>query len=427
MLYRLIDDVLYRKEVFGSIIFNRRNRRYHHFNRSASEVIEQCVLPSSSSDIAHAISEKERFVDVSSENVASFLEYLTSIGLLVEMPEGSRCAKSGAEMFFVEREIFPKNYLASPTTVALYVTYKCHRHCRHCISDANSETKNGLHELSTKEWFRIIDTLKSKGVVQLVITGGEPFFRKDLVQILDYADRCRFRMFVLTEAGLLNEGLVRSVVALKHLDQLQISMDGHTAELHDFIRGEGAFATLMSKLQILKDAGVKFTTATLMHRENYLYLPEIAKLAKETGAGKLWITPLTPFGRGRDINDLVLSNEQLAAVSREYCQLIRDGIVEPANDFWKIASQEQGSFGGDFNPLKDNPFEFSRAIYTLSIDPSGNCYVDSKSRSLDVLALGNILTNDFDSIWHNSVLEGVRKGYEFGDWTFFDYLGKIAE
>ncbi len=425
MKYILRDCVLYRREVFGSIVYNRNDRQYHHFNRSASEIIEQCSRPSSPSDIVFAISEKGEFAGVSIESVKSFIEHLSRIGLIIKAQ--STQIKSGADMFFVDMNVFPKNYLASPTTVALYVTYKCHRHCRHCISDANSEAKNNLCELSTSEWLRVIDILKSKGVVQLVITGGEPFYREDLMQILKYADERKFRTFVLTEAGLLNEELIDGIATLKHLDHLQVSMDGYNAKTHDFIRGNGAFATLLSKLQMLKNANVNFTIASLMHRDNYLDLSKIAKLATKMGAKRLWITPLTPFGRGQDLSDLVLSNDQLAVISREYCQLIKVGAVNPANDFWKVASQEQESCGDNFNPLKDNPFEFSRAIYTLSVDPSGNCYVDSKSRSLDVLSLGNILTNDFDNIWHNTALETIRAGYEFGDWTFFDYLGKMGE
>jgi MoaA/NifB/PqqE/SkfB family radical SAM enzyme len=422
--YVLKNDVLYRRESFGSIIYNKTRKEFYHFNKHASEVIECFVFPLSVEEIKLKINETRKLNDVENINLQNFVFYLLDIGIISE--EGtSFTGKSKAILFLPDRENIPLNYLTTPTTTALYITYKCYKKCIHCISNSDSKKRE---EFTKEEWFRVIDILAENGIVQVVITGGEPFCREDILDILTYIDEKELRSFLLTEASFLNELHVNKISKMRFLGDIQISMDGYNEETHDFIRGEGSFKILEKKLQLLKASKIKFTLAALMHKENYLNLDKIAKKANEFGAEKLWITPLTPFGRGKNISHLVLSDEELMILSKNYCKLIDMGLINPANDFWKLSVKEKTYLTDkEFNPLKGNPFEFSRAIYTLSIDPEGNCYVDSKSRSLNILFLGNILKNNFDDIWHNKKLEKIRENYQFGQWTFFDYLKKTEE
>jgi len=70
------------------------------------------------------------------------------------------------------------------------ITRKCNYRCRGC----NVWKEQDQRELSTEEVKRGLDILKDLGIVELVISGGDPLLRKDAPEIIDYASN----LFVTT-------------------------------------------------------------------------------------------------------------------------------------------------------------------------------------------------------------------------------------
>ena len=69
-------------------------------------------------------------------------------------------------------------------SVYLHVNSACNLHCLGCYSYV--ENRNTRNELSFDEWKCVIDDLSLLGVKNIVISGGEPFLRKDLREICKY-------------------------------------------------------------------------------------------------------------------------------------------------------------------------------------------------------------------------------------------------
>ena len=67
----------------------------------------------------------------------------------------------------------------------LAITYRCNNACAHCY---NGRPRN-YPELSTQEWYKILDDLWKIGIPHIVFTGGEPTLREDLPDLIRHAEQ----------------------------------------------------------------------------------------------------------------------------------------------------------------------------------------------------------------------------------------------
>lgn len=160
-----------------------------------------------------------------------------------------------------------------PLFLTVFVTARCALNCGHCFY--REELNNGKQEteLTLEEWDRLTDGCPN--FPKLIITGGEPFLRKDLVDIatLFYENNSRARQITIPTAGYHTERIVDLVekLLLPRPDlilEIQLSIDG-VGEQHDAIRGAGAFDRLMRTYHALKP--IQDVNAGLRIRFNYTF------------------------------------------------------------------------------------------------------------------------------------------------------------
>ncbi|MDD2519168.1 MAG: radical SAM protein, partial [Bacilli bacterium] len=86
------------------------------------------------------------------------------------------------------------------------ITNQCNYACKYCIFNCNYMKDE--NELNTMECLKVIDELKENGYKYIKITGGEPFIRPDLLQIINYGISKGMIIDVSTNASLLTDKLV---------------------------------------------------------------------------------------------------------------------------------------------------------------------------------------------------------------------------
>ncbi|MBN1872311.1 MAG: radical SAM protein [Candidatus Omnitrophica bacterium] len=141
-----------------------------------------------------------------------------------------------------------------PNTVVLEVTYICNCHCKMCPLYVNEENvKDHLdmkdEELPADKWKSIIDELSDFGVRNLIFTGGEPFMRKDLLDILDHAKSRGLYVSIITNGSLVTQEVAARLVSLK-VDNVSVSLDG-PKEIHNKIRQKDIFDSAMQGVDFL--------------------------------------------------------------------------------------------------------------------------------------------------------------------------------
>jgi mycofactocin biosynthetic radical S-adenosylmethionine protein MftC len=94
--------------------------------------------------------------------------------------------------------------------------------------------------------------------------------------------------------------IARRLAASDYVD-VQISLDGATAEVNDAVRGAGSYATALRAIRNLADAGFRgFKISVVVTRHNIGQLNEFKAIADGHGA-QLRLTRLRPSGRGADV------------------------------------------------------------------------------------------------------------------------------
>ena len=187
--------------------------------------------------------------------------------------------------------------LAAPICLTWELTYACNLACMHCLS---SSGRRDPRELTTDECKAVIDELERMQVFYVNIGGGEPTIRDDFWEIVDYASARRVGVKFSTNGIRITPAVAARLAANEYVD-VQISLDGVTAEVNDAVRGAGSFDTAMRAIRALADAGlVGFKISVVVTRDNAGQLDAFKALADSVGA-QLRLTRLRPSGRGADV------------------------------------------------------------------------------------------------------------------------------
>ena len=282
--------------------------------------------------------------------------------------------------------------LDAPICLTWELTYACNLACVHCLS---SSGKRDPRELSTQQCKDIIDELERMQVFYVNIGGGEPTVRPDFWELVDYATAHHVGVKFSTNGVRINAAVAAKLAASDYVD-VQISLDGATAEINDAVRGPGSFAMAVTALENLQAAGFKDAKiSVVVTRHNVDQLDDFKALADHYGA-TLRITRLRPSGRGADVWD------ELHPTAAQQVQLYD----------WLVMNGERVLTGDSFFHLSGLGAPGALAGLNLCgagrvvclIDPIGDVYACPFAIHDKFLA-GNILTdNGFQSVWQNAPL-----------------------
>jgi AdoMet-dependent heme synthase len=194
---------------------------------------------------------------------------------------------------------------ARPFIVIWECTTACPLACRHCRAQAHPERDPA--ELTSQEAAGLMRQVADFGrpAPLFVITGGDPFQRPDLFELVHTGTRAGLRVAV-SPSG--TPTLTRPNLAALHQAgavALSLSLDGSTPQIHDsFRRVEGVYGWTVAAWQAARDIGLKVQINTTVTGHNLLDLPDIVKLVHRYGAMTWSAFLLVPTGRGRELGQL---------------------------------------------------------------------------------------------------------------------------
>jgi SynChlorMet cassette radical SAM/SPASM protein ScmE len=167
--------------------------------------------------------------------------------------------------------------MLSPRVVSIALTSACNQHCGYCFF--HGTPTQASFDLPTAEWLSFIDELGRSAVLRVELTGGEPFLREDLPEIISQIVKNRMRFSLITNATLIDDGMAAFIASTGRCDELRVSLDGGRAEVHDSLRGKGTFDRAVSGIKALVRHGLPVMAMVTLHRGNYRHLPETASFA----------------------------------------------------------------------------------------------------------------------------------------------------
>jgi len=207
-----------------------------------------------------------------------------------------------------------------------HITNFCNLRCRHCYQDEFSRAAD-LDTATLKELVRKITTAVNNRAVYVNITGGEPFLRPDLfdvLEVLEVADNVR-EYNIITNVLPLTLEKIKKLEGLAKLKQLKISLECSDSELNDSIRGRGSFKKILEIFELLRDHSTKQKVLMFtLGGYNYQKTREMLEFSQKIRADGVILERFVPMGRGNELRDLYLKNGEWLAVVKnliEFCDL----------------------------------------------------------------------------------------------------------
>ena len=300
--------------------------------------------------------------------------------------------------------------LDAPICLTWELTYACNLSCVHCLS---SSGRRDPRELSTDECKAIIDELERMQVFYVNIGGGEPTVRPDFWELVDYATAHRVGVKFSTNGVKITPEVAQRLAASDYVD-VQISLDGATAEVNDQVRGPGSFDTALRAMQNLADAGFTgFKISVVCTRQNIPQLDRFKEIADQYSA-QLRLTRLRPSGRGADVWDDLHPTAEQQRDLYDWLVLHGDNVLT-GDSFFHLSA-----YGNALPGL--NMCGAGRVV--CLIDPVGDVYACPFAIHEQFLAGNTRSPGGFTEVWRNSELfrelRSPQTGGACASCTFYD-------
>src|SRR4051812_2671155 len=198
------------------------------------------------------------------------------------------------------------DFSKNPLLVYWEMTQACGLACKHCRAEAMPNA-NPL-ELTTEQGKRCLRQLIGFGdpLPHLILTGGDPLSRKDIYELIDFANGLGLEVSITPSATpeLTNDAITK----LKEhgIQSLGLSLDGSCAARHDAIRGiPGTFDRTMQAVRHAGNIGIPIQVNTLVSEETADDLPAIYELLRTSFPVMRWsLFFLISVGRGKALNEV---------------------------------------------------------------------------------------------------------------------------
>ncbi|MDO8688106.1 MAG: radical SAM protein, partial [Dehalococcoidales bacterium] len=298
--------------------------------------------------------------------------------------------------------------------VAWEITRSCNLFCAHCRASAHQGSYEG--ELTTEECFRVIDEIREVGQPMIILTGGEPLLRPDVLQLAQYGADKGLRMVMGTNGTLVTEEMAARLKAIP-IACVGVSLDFPSAARHDDFRCMvGAFDVAMSGIDNARRAGIDIQINSTISKMNVAYLNELVSLALQAGAKSFHPFLLVPTGRGKDLESVELSPQEYEETLNWICakadELRGKLAIRPicAPHFMRITRERQRQ-SGQGAPAVSHPSAGGHPGHSFTrgcLAGTGFSFISHLGivqgcGYLDVEA-GDLKKSSFGQIWKRSVL-----------------------
>ncbi len=278
----------------------------------------------------------------------------------------------------------------------IHTNNTCNLTCNHCLVDSSPSGDKGLAAEDIKE---TVDAAIKLGVSRFYFTGGEPFMRPDIFELIEHICGVNKKeLIILTNATLLKDELIERLNKFdKALLKIQISLDGSTSEINDALRGAGSFERIVKGILNVVKAGFEPTATTAVTKNNVDDVSEVTKLLAKLGVKTHHL--LWAHKRGRiagNGDDFFVPVEKLVEVAKG-AKAVAETLGITVDNFDSYKFRANGRTGARY--------DLGNACYdSLCVYADGDVYPSAAFAGHNGLQCGNIFENTLEEIWKNSAV-----------------------
>lgn len=275
--------------------------------------------------------------------------------------------------------------------------WHCNQKCLHCY--AAGQPVGEAAELDTTQWKEILARLRRAGVPQVTFTGGEPTLRRDLAELVEAAQWFVTRLN--TTGQLLTPELCRTLCEAS-LDSVQVTLYSADSAVHNALVGVDGFERTVQGIRNAVAAGLIVSVNTPLCDKNTDYAATL-RFARSLGVRYATCSGLIPSGaaEGAASRATALTAQELTEILRQATAVAEE--LEMELDFtspgW-LDEETLHSLGLHLIP------SCGACLSNMAIAPDGT--VVPCQSWLGGTALGNMLTDEWETIWNGERCREIR-------------------
>lgn len=289
----------------------------------------------------------------------------------------------------------------APMYVQFALSKGCNLKCQMCSA---VESRKHEKELGLLEVEKLASILDKMGVSMIILTGGEPFMRKDIVEVIKTFSKQRIGVRLQTNGLLISEDKLKAVIDAG-VSEVTISLDSLDPEKQDFINQKNGswheiIRTIALLSQMLPEKGNMTGINTVVSKFNLHEIPPLIDFVTQIG---FYVSLIPVHLKDTDSNFIVRKeNRQFAFRKEDHGDI--DKIYSKVIEMKRAGYHVHNSYrflmeSPDFLKHKKIHWKCDSPDLYFSISPSGKflpCVdLDTDIYMLDPGFLGRYFSNDF--------------------------------
>ena len=274
-------------------------------------------------------------------------------------------------------------------------TTRCNLHCRHCGSDCSVLSRE--KDMPLPDFLGALDTIPAGHCPKdftVVLTGGEPLLRPDIVEAGTEIRRRGFGWGMVSNGWFYDEAMHEKLMGAG-MGAMTVSLDGLEAS-HDWMRGHiGSYERALRAIGIMAaEPRLNADVVTCVNKRNLAELPEIHKILSGLGVKQWRLFTIIPIGRAASDPEMHLSDAEFVSVMDFIKQKRQEG--GPMNTTFSC----EGYLGRYEEKVRDVRYFCHAGVNIASILIDGRiCACPNIDR--DAFSQGSIYEDDFYDVWEH--------------------------
>ncbi len=298
-----------------------------------------------------------------------------------------------------------------PFSVIWELTSACNLRCKHCYIQSRENAYNSKDDLTDEKMLELAHSLTDYFEVNHVtLTGGEPFLRKNILEILKVLKEANTAVYIQTNATLLNDDIIKALAELlnPNLDIIQVSLDGLFSESHNQLRGKDIYNKVIENIKKMVSSGIFVSVNCTLTKLNYNEVEDLFLACNEMGVKRFTVTKMKvtvdehrQFALTNDENFEMISRLIDLKVSKNlpiYMNLTCFSIIELLNDDRVRAMLDD--YIDEEKRLNPPIYMNCHHREKIAIKPNGKVYLCPDVVSEKAL-LGDFKKNSLEEIWES--------------------------
>ncbi len=182
------------------------------------------------------------------------------------------------------------------------ITRRCNYHCKHCCSRAGAV--NVQDGISTTRALELLEEMHNAGIKSIYISGGEPFIRPDIFQILEYAQKYNFEVNISTNGSLLTDSFVEKLKC-SSIRKIHISLDSIFEDDFNFFRGGNYYKQTLSSIDKIVNASLYLRVGIVLWKRNLSQIESMITFLANKHVNEVVFNWPIRVGRLADNDDLI--------------------------------------------------------------------------------------------------------------------------